>query len=112
MSVAQLVDKSAMFAAERGRIALVLNHVLATFEVDRFQDEADVPDDRIVTQDRGGGLDQIVDAHRDQREEHDRREGPAWADQPGRARADDGRQLCLPRAQDCCWEANDRGNQG
>ena len=62
-----LVDHRPLFPAEGDRVALVLDQILTDFRTDGLQDEADMPDDRIVPEDCMGGLQQVMQADQHQR---------------------------------------------
>ena len=74
------IDQGAVLAAERHRVALVLDDVLAQLRPDRFQHEADVADDRIVAQDGVVRLEDVGDADQEQRDQHHQRQGPPGAE--------------------------------
>ncbi|MGQ3214526.1 MAG: hypothetical protein ACT6T2_25905 [Shinella sp.] len=48
-----LVDEPAILPVERNRVIVAFDDILADFRPDAFEQEAQVPDHRIVAQDRG-----------------------------------------------------------
>jgi hypothetical protein len=64
-----LVDQRTLLARERRRLVVALDEVLPDLRPDELEQEAQVPDDRVVAQHRVLRLPRVVDAEPDQQRE-------------------------------------------
>jgi hypothetical protein len=69
-SLRTLVHDRADVAVERSAVPVALDEVLLEFRPERFEQEAQMPDHRVVAQDRVLRLNQVIDRHGDDGQNH------------------------------------------